>query len=138
MSAFDPLRLRSCLCGRKSPRFALRRSIVTLLAPAILVLGNVAFHSSAHATVTATKSGGVLTVTVGAAGDNPTLSTTTSGGNIHVNGVGFTGDFAGITQIHLNFAQNGETAIFDSTDFSFKAPVTITDTGGTGADIITK
>jgi fibronectin-binding autotransporter adhesin len=91
-----------------------------------------------QATVTATEVGGVLTVTVGASGDNPTLSTTTSGGSIHVNGVGFTGDFAGVTQIHINFAHDSETAIFDSTDFSFSAPVTIMDTGGTGADSITK
>ena len=45
----------------------------------------------AQATVTATEVGGVLTVTVGAGGDNPTLSTTTSGSNIFVNGGGFTG-----------------------------------------------
>jgi autotransporter-associated beta strand protein len=119
------------------PRHVLCRSIATLLAPAIALLGSIALQDTAHATVTATEAGGVLTVTVGAAGDNPTLSTTTSGGNIHVVGNGFTGDFSGVTQIHINLAQSGETPTFDSSNFSFNAPVTINDTGGT-ANSITK
>jgi fibronectin-binding autotransporter adhesin len=128
---------RSLLVRRK-PRHILGRSIVTLLGPVIVGLGWMNMTDTAQATVTATESAGVLTVTVGAGGDNPTLSTTTSGGNIHVSGGGFTGDFASVTQIHINLAQNGETPTFDSTNFSFNAPVTITDTGGTGGDSITK
>ncbi|HEY3901503.1 MAG TPA: hypothetical protein VGM54_23030 [Chthoniobacter sp.] len=111
----------------------LARSIASLFAPVALALATVTVPGSSGADGSATQNGGILTDTLGAAGDGSNVTTTTSGFAIQAQGTNFGAtNFSGVTQIHVNFDSTGQTAEFDSAAFSFTAPVTIT--GGAADD----
>ncbi|HEY3901505.1 MAG TPA: autotransporter-associated beta strand repeat-containing protein [Chthoniobacter sp.] len=64
---------------------------------------------------------------------------TLSSGVIQVGGTGFAmGDFSGITQIDFNFGAKSQEVVFDSTNTSFNAPVSITSSGIASSDTVEK
>jgi autotransporter-associated beta strand protein len=121
-----------------SCRFILRRSIASLLGPAVAAIALLATGNSAQATLTVSETGGVLTLNLSGTGDICNLSTLSSG-VIQVGGTGFAlGDFSSVTQIDFNFGAKSQEVVFDSTNTSFNAPVSITSSGIASSDTVEK
>jgi autotransporter-associated beta strand protein len=95
--------------------------------------------TSVEAAVSASATSGNLTDLSNADDDVSVLSTTTSGTDIQVIGIGFTTtSFSNVNNIAILFGGPNETAAFDSSAFSFASSVTINTWGAGTSDAVSK